>query len=103
MNVSSSSSCSGQSKQDEALECYGRAANLYKMAKKWTEAGRTFSTVASHHSKLGNKHDAATNLVDAANCYKKSDPKGNKPILREVLSFLCDGVRNLLIIYIYVL
>merc|ERR1719211_641641 len=45
------------------------------MAKKWTEAGRTFSTVASHHSKLGNKHDAATNLVDAANCYKKSDPK----------------------------
>ena len=85
----------GQNKQDEALECYGRAANLYKMAKKWTEAGRTFSTVASHHSKLGNKHDAATNLVDAANCYKKSDPKGNKPIIRGVSSFSCDGVRNL--------
>lgn len=65
----------GQSKQDEALECYGRAANLFKMAKKWAQAGNTFITVAQHHAKLGNKHDAATNYVDAANCFKKSDPK----------------------------
>jgi len=65
----------GQSKQDEALECYGRAANLFKMAKKWAHAGNTFITVAQHHAKLGNKHDAATNYVDAANCFKKSDPK----------------------------
>jgi hypothetical protein len=27
----------GQSKQDEALDCYGRAANLFKMAKKWSQ------------------------------------------------------------------
>jgi len=65
----------GQSKQDEALECYGRAGNLFKMAKKWGQAGNTFVTIAQHHAKLGNKHDAATNYVDAANCYKKSDPK----------------------------
>ena len=50
---------------------------MYKMAKKWSAAGATFCTVATHHTKLGNKHDAATNYVDAANCYKKSDPKGN--------------------------
>jgi len=30
----------GQSKQDEALDCYGRAANLFKMAKKWSQAGQ---------------------------------------------------------------
>ena len=69
-------SYSGANKQDEALECYGRAANLFKMAKKWSQAGQTFVTVATHHAKLGNKHDSATNYVDAANCYKKSDPKG---------------------------
>lgn len=68
---------SGANKQDEALECYGRAANLFKMAKKWNQAGQTFVTVATHHSKLGNKHDSATNYVDAANCYKKSEPKGS--------------------------
>ena len=33
----------GASKQDEGLEMLGRAANLYKMAKKWNEAGQTFS------------------------------------------------------------
>ena len=66
----------GANKQDEALECYGRAANLYKMAKKWSLAGQTFVTIATHHSKVGGKHDAATNFVDAANCFKKSDPKG---------------------------
>ena len=57
------------------MECYGRAGNLFKMAKKWAQAGNTFVTVAQHHAKLGNKHDAATNYVDAANCFKKSDPK----------------------------
>ena len=66
----------GANKQDEALEMYGRAANLYKMAKKWSKAGQTFVTVATHHAKLGNKHDSATNYVDASNCFKKSDPKG---------------------------
>jgi len=65
----------GANKQDEALELYGRAANLYKMAKKWSKAGQTFVTVATHHAKLGNKHDSATNYVDASNCFKKSDPK----------------------------
>jgi alpha-soluble NSF attachment protein len=55
---------------------YARAANLFKMAKKWSSAGDTFVTLAQHHTKLGNKHDAATNYVDAANCYKKSDANG---------------------------
>jgi hypothetical protein len=35
-------------------------------------------TISQHHTKLGNKHDAATNYVDAANCFKKSDPKGKE-------------------------
>ena len=42
----------GASKQDEALECYGRAANMYKMAKKWSAAGNTFCTIANHHIKV---------------------------------------------------
>ena len=67
---------SGANKQDEAMEMYGRAANLYKMAKKWSKAGQTFVSIATHHAKLGNKHDSATHYVDASNCFKKSDPKG---------------------------
>ena len=61
-------------KQDEALKCYEQAANLFKMAKKWMEAGNTFVTLAQHHAKLGNKRELATNYVNASNCYIKTRP-----------------------------
>jgi len=64
----------GSSKVEEAIECYQRAANLYKMAKKWSQAGHAFCEAASLHAKAGSRHDAATNFIDAGNCYKKSDP-----------------------------
>nr|CAD7406052.1 unnamed protein product [Timema poppensis] len=63
----------GSSKVEEAVECYQRAANMFKMAKKWGAAGNAFCEAAMFHAKAGSKHDAATNYVDAANCYKKSD------------------------------
>jgi len=80
----------GASNQDEALECYGRAANLYKMAKKWSQAGQTFVTIATYHSKIGGKHDAATNFVDAANCFKKSDPKEAVNCLSKAIEIYTD-------------
>jgi len=80
----------GSSKQDDALECYARAANLFKMAKKWSAAGNTFCTVANHHIKAGNKHDAATNFVDAANCYKKTDPKEAAASLQKAIDIYTD-------------
>lgn len=49
---------------------------MFKMAKKWGSAGNAFCEAATLHAKAGNKHDAATNYVDAANCFKKSDPNG---------------------------
>lgn len=63
----------GSNRVEEAIECYQRAANLFKMAKNWSQAGKSFSEAANLHARGGSRHDAATNLVDAANCYKKSD------------------------------
>ncbi|XP_059095283.1 alpha-soluble NSF attachment protein-like isoform X2 [Tigriopus californicus] len=80
----------GQNKVDEALEMYNRAGNLYKMGKKWSSAGNTFVTVAQHHVKLGNKHDAATSYVDAANCYKKSDPQEAANCLSKAVDIYTD-------------
>jgi len=80
----------GASKQDEGLEMLGRAANLYKMAKKWNEAGQTFSQIANTHLGEGNKHDAATNFVDAANCYKKNDPKEAAASLQKAIDIYTD-------------
>ena len=60
---------------DDAIELYVRAGNMFKMAKKWSEAGEAFSEAAKLHWNAGNRHDAATGFVDAGVCYKKSDPK----------------------------
>ncbi|CAG9135755.1 hypothetical protein JYU34_004852 [Plutella xylostella] len=64
----------GSSKVEEAVDCYLRAANLFKMSKKWAQGGQAFCLAAQLHLKAGVRHDAATNFVDASNCYKKCDP-----------------------------
>lgn len=80
----------GSAKVEDAIECYQRAANLYKMAKKWNEAGSAFCEAANLHVKTGSRHDAATHFVDAANCYKKNNVEGNnfitiiQPFLKNV-------------------
>ncbi|XP_017774815.1 PREDICTED: alpha-soluble NSF attachment protein-like [Nicrophorus vespilloides] len=63
------------SKSEEVADCYQRAGNLYKMVKKWSEAGDAFSRAANLHTKAGSRHDAAVCHLDAANSYKKSEPK----------------------------
>lgn len=68
--------CRGSSKVEEAVECYQRAANMFKMAKKWSSAGSAFYEAAELHGKAGSRHDAANNYVDAANCFKKSNING---------------------------
>lgn len=80
----------GSSKEDEGLEMLGRAANLYKMAKNWGKAGNTFTSIATHHAKKGSKHDAATNYVEAANCYKKTDPKEASESLIKAIDIYTD-------------
>jgi len=80
----------GGSGVDEALELYGKAANLFKMAKQWGQAGDTFSTIAQHYVKSGSKHEAATNFVDAANCYRKTDPKGATTTLQKAIDIYTE-------------
>lgn len=78
----------GSSKIEEAVDCYLRAANLFKMAKKWPQAGQAFCNAAQLHLKAGVRHDAATNFVDASNCYKKCDANG-KFIIQFLLCSSC--------------
>ncbi|CAL1275692.1 unnamed protein product [Larinioides sclopetarius] len=61
------------SKIEEACEMYTKAANMFKMSKKWSAAGSAFSEAANLRLKMDNRHDAAACLIDAGNCYKKSD------------------------------
>ncbi|GLV40747.1 alpha Soluble NSF attachment protein [Carabus blaptoides fortunei] len=80
----------GSAKVEDAVECYHRAANLLKMAKKWNQAGSAFCEAASLHAKAGSRHDAATNFVDAANCYKKSDTNEAVSCLLKAIEIYTD-------------
>ncbi|XP_051953130.1 alpha-soluble NSF attachment protein-like [Xyrauchen texanus] len=64
----------GSSKLEDACDMYGRAANMFKMAKNWSAAGNSFSQAALLHLQMQSKHDAATNFIDAGNAFRKSDP-----------------------------
>ncbi|XP_054723075.1 alpha-soluble NSF attachment protein-like [Uloborus diversus] len=61
------------SKVEDACEMYARAANMFKIAKKWSAAGSAFNEAANLRLKMDNSHDAASFLIDAGNCYKKTD------------------------------
>ena len=59
-------------KYDEALEKYQKAANLFKLCKKWEKAGDVFTAMANVNiNKLKSVRDAARNYSDAANVYRK--------------------------------
>ena len=50
---------------------------MFKMAKKWGQAGEAFLRAAELHLKDGaNKHEAGTKYVEASTCYRKVDAKG---------------------------
>ncbi|KAL3873304.1 hypothetical protein ACJMK2_036440 [Sinanodonta woodiana] len=65
----------GSSKIEDAAELFVRAANAYKMAKKWPAAGDAFCRAATLQLQLNSRHDAATQYVDAGNAYRKADPQ----------------------------
>lgn len=77
----------GSSRIEDAVECYQRAGNLFKMAKNWVQAAKAFCDAANLHSRSGARHEAATNYVDAANCYKKVDVKGKTTNCLRLISF----------------
>ncbi|ELT94827.1 hypothetical protein CAPTEDRAFT_226902 [Capitella teleta] len=81
---------SGSSKLEDAADLYGRAANAFKMAKKWAAAGNAFSQAAQIQLRLQSKHEAATCYMDAGNCYKKADPNEAVNCLLKAIEIYTD-------------
>jgi len=63
----------GSSKLEQACQKYVDAGNLFKRTKNWNGAGQTFCKSAELQIQMQNSHEAASNLIDAAGCYKKCD------------------------------
>ncbi|XP_003740040.1 alpha-soluble NSF attachment protein-like [Galendromus occidentalis] len=63
-----------ESKIIDACELYSKAANSFKLSKKWSAGGSAYSKSAELHFKVGNKHEAATLYTEASHCYKRTEP-----------------------------
>ena len=58
-------------KFEDAAELFKKAANQYKVAQYWPEAGAAFGRAAECYIQLELNHDAASAYIDAAVCMKK--------------------------------
>ena len=77
-------------KYEQAEEMYKKAANQFKVAKNWNEAGAAFESAAKCHLKLNSPHDIASAYQDAATCYKKTDAQQALRCYREVVQVHID-------------
>ena len=81
----------GRSKIEDAAELYLRAANSYKMAKKWSAAGKAFTEVAKLQlEQLQSKHEAAQQYVEASKCYRKGDFQEAVECLERAIEIFTD-------------
>ncbi|KAL9231469.1 hypothetical protein vseg_006696 [Gypsophila vaccaria] len=62
-------------KLEDASELYDKAANFYKLAKLWDQAGAVYKKLANCHLKLDSKHEAANAFTEAGHAYKKTSIK----------------------------
>eukprot|EP01133_Synstelium_polycarpum_P014257 gene14257-16827_t len=77
---------------DDAASDFSKAANLYKMAKMWDEAGNAFKRSADCYLKAGkdNGHDATMSYVSAIACYKKGNVSEAFTCLKAVVQYYTD-------------
>ena len=57
---------------EDAIELFVQAANNYKIAKLWCEAGGAFKRAAALNAGIS-KHESASQYVEGATAFKKSD------------------------------
>ncbi|KAL2227363.1 alpha-soluble NSF attachment protein 2 [Sesamum indicum] len=78
------------SKYEDAADLFDKAANSYKLAKSWDQAGAVYVKLAECHLKLDSKHEAANAYADAAHCYKKTNTKESISCLEQSVNMFLD-------------
>jgi len=83
----------GGSKNEEAADLYARAANSFKLAKLWKEAGDAFIKQAAMQNLQGERDEAANTFINASKCYKKSNPAEAVNALKQAIEILTERGR----------
>lgn len=77
-------------KYEDAGELIEKAANNFKLAKLWDEAGSAYLKLIECQTKLESKHEVASSYVDAANAFKKTNPKQAVTCLEQAIDAFTD-------------
>ncbi|KAI9004124.1 soluble NSF attachment protein [Gaertneriomyces semiglobifer] len=83
----------GGNKLEDAGDLYAKAANSFKLAKKWKEAGDAFMSQASCFTRLNERDEASSAFMNAAKCYKKISPLDAVRSMQEAVSILTEKGR----------
>ncbi|KAJ3094747.1 hypothetical protein HDU96_001492 [Phlyctochytrium bullatum] len=83
----------GANKLDEASELYARAANSFKLAKLWKEAGDAFISQANVLLKMGEKDEASSAYINASKAFKKTHPLDAVNALQQAVQLLTERGR----------
>ncbi|OLY80533.1 putative vesicular-fusion protein sec17-like protein [Smittium mucronatum] len=83
----------GSRKYDEAAELFERAANQFKIAKLWSDAGDSFMRAAEMYTKDGEIDDSSQAFISASKCYKKVKPESSITALQKAVSILIQKGR----------
>ncbi|WZZ66325.1 hypothetical protein YC2023_077695 [Brassica napus] len=78
------------SKYEDAADLLEKAANSYKLAKSWDQAGKAYLKLADCHLKSDSKHDAANAYAEAAKYYKKVDTNEAASCLERAVNIFCE-------------
>jgi len=73
--------------------CTPKQLTCSRWKKKWDRAGEAYTRASECHLKLQSKHEAASNYINAANCYKKSNITEAMACLRQAIEFYTDEGR----------
>ncbi|KAI3635482.1 hypothetical protein MIR68_006120 [Amoeboaphelidium protococcarum] len=66
---------SRESKLEEAADMCAKAGNLYKIEKKWKQAGEAYEKAADYALQMNDLDVASSNLVEASKSFKKVSPE----------------------------
>ncbi|KAJ3016409.1 hypothetical protein HKX48_004050 [Thoreauomyces humboldtii] len=83
----------GGNKLEDAADLYSKAANAFKLAKKWKEAGDAFMSKADVLIRLKERDEASSAYVEAAKCFKKNSPSDAVAALQQAVEILTERGR----------
>lgn len=79
------------SKYEDAAELLEKAGTAYKVAKSWDKAGQTYKKLTELQRKhLDSLHEAASSLIEAGNCFKKTNQQEALACIQQAVDLFTD-------------